>query len=317
MRFLIFAIFFLFCSTGATLASVCTDSTAKVLESQTILRLSETERQNIRKDKSASHYQSSLAFAREWGPKLADLVFSHAEGNKRVKVVIAMGGAEFLGHYLRAAADRLPVEVEFVELYLTTKMLRHWEANERNGSGRIRTGIGKVPHDFKKNGWTSLGGNKNAEIADYINQSGIFKNSDKVIVVDTGYFGTIPEVIHYAARKASYNGEVSGVMVYHNGPKLVSNSLPIQSLNNGIAFNREENIPRYYRLDWWAEFIDEGRGFDGMDLIKGFQRSRPSPSKLVNNNGNWEPNTKPFQDRASLYQFQQMLLGIEDALNNP
>lgn len=314
----VIALLFLFLSAWTVQASVCVESTAgAVRETRPYLNLNAIEKQIVRQDKTASYYHSAFEFSKIWGPKLAELVLKHADGNKRVKVAIAMGGAEFLGHYLRAVAKRAGVEIEFVELYLTTRMLRYWEAKEKNGSGRIRTGIGWVPRGFRRDGEIRFGSNRKRHVLNYINQSGLFQGSDKVVVVDTGYNGTIPEVINYAAKKSAYRGEVSAVMIYHNGPNIVSNSLPIESLNKGVELHRDQRGPKFKRLDWWAEFIDEGLGFDGNVNMRGFQRSRPSPTKLVQNGERWAPNTGRYRDEESLYQFQQMLLGIEDALNLP
>jgi len=282
------------------------------------ITLTNSEKIKIRKDSENGYYQNALKFAEQWGDHFAELVFSNVKPNENTKIAIAMGGAEYLGHYLKAVAKKKGIKnIEFIELYLTTSVVGPWTAKgTENGQNKIRLkGIGEVPKGFEVYSKPSETRNNDSDLIEYIVDSKLFENTDNVIIVDTGYDGTMAEVINYAAKNYQFNGEVMGALLEHNGPNSVKNNLPIVSLNKEIT---HDNNTTEYTTNWWAHIIDEGRALGdryGINYGFGFQRSRPSPSNLIKNaDGQWVPNTKTYTDSTNVFKFQSMLLGIEDAV---
>ncbi|MBT4761301.1 MAG: hypothetical protein HOO06_06355 [Bdellovibrionaceae bacterium] len=291
------------------------------------ITLSNLKKKSIREDAKNGYYQNSKLFSNQWGEKFVELVFSAINPREKVNIVIAMGGAEYLGYYLRAVAEREGLtNIKFIEQYLTTKVVRPWEAMSYDPKTAIfsqpmQTGIGKIPKELTLTDYSmSKKQNRKNEaiITEYIRQHKVFEGVDKVLVVDTGYNGTMVEVINTVAKSIGFNGEVIGALIEHNGPKVVKNNMPILSLNHGKP-SQEEGYPKAYSTSWWAYFMDIGYApgdFSGWSYSHSFQRSRPSPTKLVKEpSGKWVPNTTLYgKNSRNAFNFQSMILGIDDVV---
>lgn len=88
-------------------------------------------------------------------------------------------------------------------------------------------------------------------------------------------------------------------MFHYNGPGVVRNTVPIHSFNKGRPVIGSDLGPTYYSK-WWAYMIDDGSivGESGT-YGRGFQRSRLSPTQLVENqDGLLVPATPPIKMRS-------------------
>jgi hypothetical protein len=265
-------------------------------------------RTEIRNEKS-SHYTTAKTFAQHVGKSFAKLVFERIPKKGKTTIMIAMGGAEHLGTMLQIynAQLRPPKDIEFKYVYLTSSMANTWYAYPRvQGSGqKSRVGIGPIPDSHRKNSFNDPDPDV---LARYLSEFALFEN-DKLLVVDTGFQGSIPEAVGYVATEYfDYRGKVEGVMLtYANGMESVT---PIQSLNSpGSPFLERETA-------FWSRCLD-GNNSDGCDFANikdAFPRSKQVRDIKFLANGNIRVSLSGRPTKAQIRDYQDTLLGLYDGL---
>ncbi len=263
-------------------------------------------------------YQHAFWFANEFGERLANAVFASYRKNETMNVVIAMGGAEPMGILLRQIARKRGLtNVHFIEAYLTTKILRPWQGSVRSGRfsfHKRRTGIGEAPQEVCLVGERQSGSNCDQEVLEYMNQLGIYKGAQQIVVVDTGFSGTVAEAVNYGAEKLNSSATISAVLLAYNGEKIMSNTLSIRGLNDESLRHCD-----MHSACWWAYMLDEGHAqYDprGGTFGFAFRRSSNSPSALIRDqNGDWQPDIVALDTPEEILKHQAVALGFWDAIH--
>jgi hypothetical protein len=113
-------------------------------------------------------------------------------------------------------------------------------------------------------------------------------STQNLIVLDTGFDGSVAEALGYVAREQGYTGNVTGLLLYKN--HYVESTTKVLSLNNG----EDPSLQR------WAQALDENvlRGPDFSSPV--FHRSSADAEKTKN-------------DPA----YKATILGLLDGLRQP
>jgi hypothetical protein len=218
-----------------------------------------------------THFSSARDFATRYGRAFAELVRSRIDPNSETTILIAMGGAEHLGTLLELAfRDLLPnAKVTFKYVNLSTKVVKPWVASRQDSNGqRInRVGIGEPPLGYEMR---SPNESNPRELARILNSEGVF-DKPNLIVVDTGFQGSVVEAVGYIARRKSQPVHVEGVLLKMNDR--LESTVPTFALNKSPAYSASPDFQK--DLLHWATAIDENNS-DGSQVSKlndAFQRS--------------------------------------------
>ncbi|MCM2325473.1 MAG: hypothetical protein NDI94_03350 [Candidatus Woesearchaeota archaeon] len=267
-------------------------------------------------------YSSAYDFASSYGVSFAKFVLQDISRTGKTNIAVCLNGAEHLGTMVEFYLDMLRIEnVDVHYVYLTEKIAAPWKLILDNSiDGNIlQVGYGTLPRrETYATSFVSPQAPNNTifDISEYLRQIGIFE-CDKLSVLDTGYLGSIPEVISRIAGRLSFRGLIEGVLLKYAGDEKVKNhTLPIRGYNIGLHIREQQEIYR------WAYLIDSGifpedELFEGNDssMEKGFRKSRESPSKLIlQEDKSYVPDTPLFQEGHLIRQYKSTLLGIRDGL---
>jgi|GEM_PF-5807381 len=256
-----------------------------------VAQLSESQLAEARLQAS-SFYLAARIFTSTWGKAYADLALEFATKNphKKVKVVVALGGAEHLGNLVEYAAHLRQIKnVEVIPVHLNSRIMSAWRGLKRIGDKEITTAGFFPPRD----GTIQVTAPNKAmiessdrahyledqqKLVDYLNERGCF-SGDHVVVLDTGIMGTAVNVVAEIANASKGQPSVEGVYVFQVGSDHFHSPVPIRSLNvsanEGIVRNLEtetsslvEGSPRY-----WSSMLDNmGPIASGQNFYSGFQR---------------------------------------------
>lgn len=157
-----------------------------------------------------SFYETSKKFAEHHGNDFAKMVAERIDPNVETTILVAMGGAEHLGTLFEiyAAQQLLHAKLKFRYVDLSIKIVKPWTAVSREWK-RARVGIGPIPEGYEANG----SNNSNpAELKEYLADKDVF-SSPRVIVLDTGFRGSIVEAVGYVAKDVNPSIHVEGALI--------------------------------------------------------------------------------------------------------
>ncbi len=261
---------------------------------------SEEMAHTIRRE-NKSFYSLANEFASDYGGKFVDLVLSRLSGKGKTTIVIAMGGAEHLGTLLEfAVADkRMSDRVDIQYIPLSTEIVRPYLAQNRGGD--TMRGIGPAPKGYR----TYIDDGLNPQLVlNFLKSFRVFENS-KVLVLDTGFRGTIPGVINFAGSAQGYSGLVEGVLVSGYPSKELKTS--IFSLNQTLKLESK-------KTDLWARRLD-GNNEQGATIawsFDAFQRSYRS-MPIFDGDNIWVKNTN-LESPEEVLNYSATLLGLQDGI---
>ncbi len=268
-------------------------------------------------DRRSESYVLARDFTHKFGVRFARFVEDAVLEEGRTDIVIALGGAEHLGTLLEGYFARRPqLNVRLHFLYLTEKIL---------GIHKVRGNSGERPTyrvELGRNGWRRLahaGPRPQDQARAYLEQHRVF-DGDKLIVVDTGFLGSVPEAVGQIAQSAGYRGEVEGVLLYQSTIPLVSRTIPVFGFNHVVNEEEVSSLESFtYLMDEGADLSDPVTKmlyFDG-DLLRGlpFAKSRKSPSRLVQIDGIWMPEGSLDEGPSLTQSYLDTVQGIDDVLN--
>lgn len=210
-----------------------------------------------------SFYNHSLRFSSDVGRKFVDLVRSRLPKSGKVVILVAMGGAEHLGtllEYSLALKTIEGVEIKVHYIDMNSEILNPWEgtrSNNAQGFMIIRKGIGMPPEGYRMLRSPTDRGTFGRHFSPLAENLKIF-DSDKVIVLDTGFRGTTVEAVNYISDSFDFDGPVEGVLLSH--ARGTENSVPIFSVNQTlkVADIITEN---------WAFAIDENLTYGARPVL--------------------------------------------------
>lgn len=212
-------------------------------------------------------YNTSKKFVETVGRPFVDLVRSRIPSKGRVDVIIAMGGAEHLGTLLEYSlvaqkVEGVDIRIHYIEM--NSQILNPWEASKDNkpdGKLIIRKGVGPPPDGYRLLSNPSDRGRFGRHFSPIFEKERIY-DSDKIIVVDTGFRGTSAEAVAYITESFEFDGPIEGVLLCHS--KGTENTVPIFAVNRSLGF--EDQI-----TESWAFSIDENVSY-GDRLVEGHNK---------------------------------------------
>jgi hypothetical protein len=266
------------------------------------------EAQRIRQERS-SFYSYAKDFAANYGLKVVRLLESRLEPGKKNTIVVAMGGAEHLGTlvqiYFAHFSPRPDVEIQYVPL--PSGVFKTWQAlkvdekgqiqNDEQGRWTVRVGIGDVPTGYKVQG--SNESDINSATA-YVTGQNVL-HGGKIIVLDTGFAGSIPEIIHQVARNIGYRDPVEGVLLAKNKTEV---AVPLSA----VSHDDEEGA-------LWAKRLD-GNNSQGALYAHYFDVFQRSQTMSISKGGSGAPQVviTPITDPKELWAYKATLQGLQDGL---
>lgn len=281
------------------------------------IHISPLEAEAIR-EKHDSFYVSAKEFASTYGLRLARILESRLHKGQKTTLVVAMGGAEHSGRlmqiYFSRVASGYDVDLRFVPLQ--TWFVRPWAANKMDARGRQvsaqdgwpiqRVGIGEIPKGYTLDGLHRW--DKPQELRAYLSDKDIF-SSGKLIILDTGMRGAIPESVAYAARANGFQGPIEGVMLAHFNH--IEHTIPMFSVDESLA---EGDTLNASGAAAWASRLDynNSRGLRDSPTDE-FQRSVETSRSDAT--GRIQAISRLLNGREETWNYRSTLQGLEDGLS--
>lgn len=268
-------------------------------------------------------YSEAYEFTQQFGIDFANFVLEKISKSGATNIAIMCNGAEHLGTLLETYVDKYSIpDINFKYLYLTKKIAGPWQVIMVNETERwIQVGYGKKPEAYLHEPVVFSPNNTREEITDYLYSENVF-SADELMVVDTGFLGSMVEVIAEIGRapiskqdirRRPYN-KIRGCLLYHSLVISRGHTIPVHGFNLTLPESQHQE------LETWTYLIDGSlQKENNVPLLTDrtvFPKSRDSPTRLIKDeNGKYTPNT-PLISGMQVMDYWATIQGIQDAIRD-
>lgn len=303
------------------------------------------------KKEANTYYEQAKLFAETYGYDFSQFVEQHIPKEGNTTIALIMGGSESLSILLKEYFKKRRLNhVQIKEVWLNRSITGVWKIERKTfmgyKNGRPRKVYGAIFPSYEQIPTYSykylVGGldtpipklkanetliekheaqNNITDLIDYTNQLELWQ-AENLLVIDTGFNGTIPSILASLAEKANYQGHLSSVMYAYNEGLTLNLNLPITGFTN--ALERKDDSLWAFSLDEGTEFLQVKNRYQNPSLlayleknrINAFQRSRPKVTRLIYKDNQWQPDQAPYKDQQSLENHQKTREGILQGLKS-